>query len=280
MASLVVEISGPAADKLRFLADAEKRSESKIIGDALAVYASTKRKLPTGAGKYHSGRNDNDEIRKTCCGKLSRKGNGPDLRYERSLCDIRRRQFRASSISAVCEAESGPLLLPVILLAEIDYLLHSRLGPDAARDFVQAIQQEEFTLVGLTAQDLVRCRELTAQYRDLEIGLADATMVAAAERLQINRLLTLDYRHFRVVVPRNLPHFVLLPADGRSLANPERLASSAYTLSGRIDYAAHEQDAAVACVADQEQEGMVCRKVGIADLPPRPLPRPPSSPSR
>ncbi len=59
MASLVIEISGPAADKLRLLVNAEKRSESEIIGDALAVYASTKRKLPTGAGKYHSGRSDN-----------------------------------------------------------------------------------------------------------------------------------------------------------------------------------------------------------------------------
>ena len=58
MASLVVEISGTAADKLRLLADTEKRSESEIIGDALAVYASTRRKLPT-AGKYHSGRSDN-----------------------------------------------------------------------------------------------------------------------------------------------------------------------------------------------------------------------------
>jgi hypothetical protein len=58
MASLVVEISGPTADKLRSLADSEKRSESDIIGDALAVYASGKRKLPTGAGKYHSGRPD------------------------------------------------------------------------------------------------------------------------------------------------------------------------------------------------------------------------------
>jgi len=58
MASLVVEISGAAADKLRLLADVENRSESEIIGDALAAYVSAKRKLPTGTGKYHSGRSD------------------------------------------------------------------------------------------------------------------------------------------------------------------------------------------------------------------------------
>lgn len=58
MASLVVEIVGATAEKLRSLADAEKRSESDIIGDALAAYESGKRKLPTGAGNYHSGRSD------------------------------------------------------------------------------------------------------------------------------------------------------------------------------------------------------------------------------
>ena len=118
-----------------------------------------------------------------------------------------------SATSAVVAAEIGPLLVPVVLLAEVDYLLHSRLGANAALDFLTALQHEEFTLVPLLSVDLPRCRELTVQYRDLEIGLADATVVAAAERLQINRILTLDYRHFRVVAPRNLPQFTLLPAD-------------------------------------------------------------------
>lgn len=118
-----------------------------------------------------------------------------------------------SAVATVCEAEISPLLLPVILLAEIDYLLHSRLGQDAALDFLLAVQREEFTLVPLLGQDIFRCRELAVQYRDLEIGLADAAVVAAAERLQIDRLLTLDHRHFRAITPRNFTHFVLLPAD-------------------------------------------------------------------
>jgi predicted nucleic acid-binding protein len=51
------------------------------------------------------------------------------------------------------------------------------------------------------------------QYHDLEIGLADATVVAAAERLSIFRLLSFDHRHFRAITPRNFSHFILLPAD-------------------------------------------------------------------
>lgn len=113
----------------------------------------------------------------------------------------------------VVASESGPLLLPVILLAEIDYLLHLRLGPDAAFEFLEAVEQGEFTLISLTAPDIVRCRELVAQYRDLEIGLADATVAAAADRLGIPRLLTHDQRHFRAIKPLTFSHFILLPAD-------------------------------------------------------------------
>jgi uncharacterized protein len=45
------------------------------------------------------------------------------------------------------------------------------------------------------------------------VGLADATVVATAERLKIQRLFTVDQRHFRAIQPRGLSHFVILPAD-------------------------------------------------------------------
>ena len=117
------------------------------------------------------------------------------------------------SARQVIQAEPGPLLLPVVLLAEIDYLLSTRLGADAALDFLQSVEQGAFTLVDFTSDDLVRCCELVSQYRDLPLGIADASVVAAAERLNISRLLTVDERHFRAIKPRPFGHFVLLPAD-------------------------------------------------------------------
>src|SRR5258707_12031300 len=90
-----------------------------------------------------------------------------------------------SAAKTVVEAEAGPLFLPVVLLAEIDYLLTSRLGADSALDFLQSIEAGAFTLVAPSADDLTRCRELLVQYRGLTIGLADATVVATAERLRI-----------------------------------------------------------------------------------------------
>lgn len=114
---------------------------------------------------------------------------------------------------AVVSTERGPFFLPVALISEIDYLLTSRLGGDAALDFLESIQSGAFTLVGIMPEDLVRCRELVAKYRDLPLGLADASVVATAERLGIKTLFTVDQRHFRAVQPHGFGHFIILPAD-------------------------------------------------------------------
>ena len=117
------------------------------------------------------------------------------------------------AVQAVVEAEPGPLFVPMALLAEIDYLLSVRLGVDATLDFLASVQMGAFTLVALTTEDVARCRQLVQQYRDLPLGIADAAVVATAERMRLQRILTVDERHFRTVRPRVFDHFVLLPAD-------------------------------------------------------------------
>jgi uncharacterized protein len=117
------------------------------------------------------------------------------------------------AVKAAVEAEPGALLLPVVLLAEIDYLLSQRLSIDAALDFLESVERGALTLVMPSEDDLIRCRDLMVRYRDLNVGIADASVVATAERLGIQRLLTLDERHFRTIKPRTFSHFILLPAD-------------------------------------------------------------------
>jgi predicted nucleic acid-binding protein len=62
-----------------------------------------------------------------------------------------------------------------------------------------------------TAVDLARCRDLQAQYRDLALGVVDASVLALAERLDEPKLATLDQRHFRVVRPSHVASLELRP---------------------------------------------------------------------
>jgi predicted nucleic acid-binding protein len=59
--------------------------------------------------------------------------------------------------------------------------------------------------------DWLRIAELVWRYRDLPLGTVDASVVAAAERLRIREVATLDRRHFTVVRPAGIGSFTLLP---------------------------------------------------------------------
>ena len=115
-------------------------------------------------------------------------------------------------------AEDGPIIVPVARLfdekrAELDYLLRVKLGITAEIRLLQGIVKGSLTLEGFTVQDAARCGELIEQYHDLDLGLADASVIATAERLEVYRILTVDERDFRTVrTKRGIP-LVLLPSD-------------------------------------------------------------------
>jgi uncharacterized protein len=116
-------------------------------------------------------------------------------------------------VRSVLEAHRGPIVIPVAILAEVDYLLGHWLGVDAELDFLDSLESGAFELEPFTETDVERCRELLAQYRDLKIGLADAAVIATAERLATDRILTVDERHFRAIVSKRGRVFRLLPTD-------------------------------------------------------------------
>jgi hypothetical protein len=55
--------------------------------------------------------------------------------------------------------------------------------------------------------------EIIEKYRDLEIGLADASIVVLAHKYGTREILTLDERHFRALRTIDRKKFRLLPAD-------------------------------------------------------------------
>jgi len=56
--------------------------------------------------------------------------------------------------------------------------------------------------------------EVAEKYGDLGLSLADASLVALADRFKTDAIATFDHRHFRAVKPLSqFPAFSLLPTD-------------------------------------------------------------------
>lgn len=101
------------------------------------------------------------------------------------------------------------LIVPVTVLPEVTYLLHTRLDAQAELAFVQSVAGGELETEDLQRQDLARCVDVMRRYP--EIGFVDATMVVIAERLKVATIATTDRRHFGVVKPRHTKAFALVP---------------------------------------------------------------------
>jgi predicted nucleic acid-binding protein len=103
------------------------------------------------------------------------------------------------------------LMIPALVLAEVDYWCHQRLGGDAWLTFLDDVNDGVYRVESPTSEDLRRCRDLQAQYDDLQLGVVDASVVALAERLDERQVATLDHRHFAVVRPRHVVALTLVP---------------------------------------------------------------------
>jgi predicted nucleic acid-binding protein len=106
---------------------------------------------------------------------------------------------------------TGPLLVPELIVTEIAYMLGDRIGPQAEIVFAQSIADGLLTVEPVLDSEWSRIAELTDQYADLPLGIADASLVALAERYNAREIATLDHRHFNVVRPKHVPSFTLLP---------------------------------------------------------------------
>lgn len=108
------------------------------------------------------------------------------------------------------ETDEGPLIVPMLVITEVTYLLGTRLGADAEVRFLGDLAAGNLIPEPVLAGDWLRIAELVSRYRTLPLGTADASVVAAAERLGAARIATFDRRHFTVVQPAR-GSFDLLP---------------------------------------------------------------------
>ena len=105
----------------------------------------------------------------------------------------------------------GPLVVPILVVAEVAHLVGTRLSARAEVAFIADLAGGAFLIEGVESGDWPRVAQLVARYRDLPLGTVDASVVATAERLGIDTIATLDRRDFSVVRPSHADTFTLVP---------------------------------------------------------------------
>ena len=111
------------------------------------------------------------------------------------------------------ESARGPLVISPFVLAELDYMISTRLGQGYELALLGEVTRGTYRLESFSQDDLVEAMGVIERYADFGLGLADASNVVLANRHGTLNLLTLDERHFRVLRgPRDRP-FRLLPSD-------------------------------------------------------------------
>ena len=75
----------------------------------------------------------------------------------------------------------------------------------------ELVSEETIRLLPVEADDHRRMRDLMKKYRMLPMDLADAALVAVAERERIRRIFTIDRREFSLYRPAKLGKFTIVP---------------------------------------------------------------------
>lgn len=120
---------------------------------------------------------------------------------------------RHADVARVLQAEPEILVTTELAVAEADYLVLDRLGVDVELAFIDDLVAGTYVVECLTRDELETARALVDRYRDLRIGLADASLVVLANRYGSRRIVTFDERAFRTITPIGGGSFTLLPAD-------------------------------------------------------------------
>lgn len=115
------------------------------------------------------------------------------------------------AVSAVLGGATEPLIVSPYVVAELDYLVASRLGVAAELAALRELAGGAWDLPAIAADDLSQARSVIERYADQRIGVADASNVVLANRYRTRTIVTLDRRHFNVLRPLTGGRFTILP---------------------------------------------------------------------
>ena len=115
------------------------------------------------------------------------------------------------AVADVLMSSRDALVVSPFVLAELDYLVGTRLGVDAEVSVLREVGGGAWDLARFDAAETLQAAGVVDRYRDQRIGLADASNVVLARRYATRRIATLDRRHFEVLRPLQGGRFAVVP---------------------------------------------------------------------
>lgn len=116
-----------------------------------------------------------------------------------------------AAVREVVARQGEPMVVSPYVVAEIDYLVATRVGVEAELEVLAELSGGAYVLPAFGPEELAKARAVIERYADQAIGVADASIVVLAATFRTRTLLTLDHRHFEVLRPLQGGRFRLLP---------------------------------------------------------------------
>jgi predicted nucleic acid-binding protein len=115
------------------------------------------------------------------------------------------------AVSRVLGAATEPLVVSPFVVAELDYLVVSRLGVSAELAVLRELTGGAWDLPAIDVDKLASAHAVIERYADQSIGIADASNVILADAYRTRTIVTLDHRHFDILRPLGGGRFRILP---------------------------------------------------------------------
>jgi predicted nucleic acid-binding protein len=114
-------------------------------------------------------------------------------------------------VAAVLAETSEALVVSPYVIAELNYLIASRLGVRAELAVLAELAGGAWDLPAIDADGLSQSHAVILRYADRGIGVTDASNVVLAARYRTRTIVTLDHQHFDVLRPLSGGRFTILP---------------------------------------------------------------------
>ena len=132
-----------------------------------------------------------------------------DSSYLYALFDESNERFDDAVL--VADLYQGQFIVPYVILPEVAFLFNRAGGVPAVLAFLDRLAMMQPQFEAVLPPDLIRAREIMADFQSAKLDFVDCCIMAISERLMITQVCTFDHRDFAIFRPRHVEYLEILP---------------------------------------------------------------------